>query len=76
MSVQAFLYLSFKAADYEAPDSNKKIVRKEFLYYEEKWERKNQGGVPLNQVHHNMGVNKKQSLRHHYDQNTGEVDFK
>ena len=30
----------------------------------------------MNPVHHTMGMYKKQSHRPHYDQNTGEVDFK
>ncbi len=60
-----------RAPDYTTP----KHERKEFLYYEERWEGKDWRGIPLNPVDHMEGLYTKRFLKPHLNQETGEVDY-
>ena len=63
-----------RAIDYSI-DNPKKQERKEYLFYQERWEGKDWRGVPLNPVDSLVGRYTKQFLKPHINQMTGEIDY-
>lgn len=67
-----------KAPDYLAQEKDKTKLpeRKEFIYFQERWEGKNHLGFPLNPVaEHIQGKYDKQYTKPHFSQETGEIDY-
>ena len=63
-----------RAIDYSI-DNPKKQERKEYLFYEERWEGLDWRGVPLNPVDSLVGRYTKQFLKPHINNMTGEIDY-
>ena len=68
-----------KAPDYLGQEKDKSIKipeRKEFIYYQQKWEGLDHRGIPLNPVgDHFEGKWVKQFTKPHWDDKTGEIDY-
>ena len=63
-----------RAIDYSI-DNPKKQERKEYLFYQERWEGRRLEGGPLNPVDSLVGRYTKQFLKPHINQMTGEIDY-
>jgi hypothetical protein len=67
-----------KAPDYlgQEKDKSKLPERKDFIYYQEKWEGVDFRGIPLSPVaEHYEGVWTKQGTKPHFNEQTGEIDY-
>jgi hypothetical protein len=67
-----------KAPDYLAQEKDKTKLpeRREFIYYQERWEGKDWRGLPLNPVDEQIeGKYNKQFTKPHINEQTGEIDY-
>jgi hypothetical protein len=65
-----------KAPDYSSNSTEKIPPRKEFIYYQERWEGVDFKGIPLNPVaDHIEGYWIKQGTKPHFNEQTGEIDY-